>query len=110
MGYNETPIRKDPAMQHTYSYCGSPLHLVLEDDIAEGYNRITDAFIAGQIRFKEIFGRPWTPTDSLPMECSEKDMEGYDAVGRIINLLAEINGGGIDIPEEQCTSDHLIRV
>jgi hypothetical protein len=97
-------------MQHTYSYCGSPLHLVLEEDIAEGYNRITDAFISAQLRFKEENGRQWTPDDALLMEFNEKDMHGYNQVGRIINLLAEVNGGGIAISEEECTSDHLERV
>ena len=97
-------------MQHTYSYLGSPLHLVLEDEIAEGFNRITDAFLAAQKLFKEEYGVHWTPDLPLSMEFEQKDMEGYDKVGRVINLLAEINGGGIEISEEQCTSDHLIRV
>jgi hypothetical protein len=97
-------------MQHTYSYLGSPLHLVLEDEIAEGYNRFTDAFLAGQKQFKEENGCNWTPDKPLWMEFKPEDQKSYDQIGRIINLLVEINGGGIDIPEEQCTSDHLIRV
>jgi hypothetical protein len=97
-------------MQHTYSFCGSPLHLVLEDKIAEGYNRFTDAFLAGQKKFKEENGTNWTPDQPLWLEFQPEDKEAYDKVGRIINLLAEINGGAIEITEEQCTSDHLIRV
>jgi hypothetical protein len=97
-------------MQHTYSFLGSPLHLVLEEKIAEGYNRFTDAFLAGQKLFKQQNGRPWTPEEPLYMEFTQEDQDAYDAVGKLINLLVEINGGGIDIPEEQCTSDHLVRV
>lgn len=97
-------------MQHAYSYCGSRLHLVLEEDIAEGFNRFHDAFISAQLRHKEIHGRDWQSEEPLWMEFNEKDKHGFDEVGRIINLLAEINGGGIAITEEECTSDHLIRV
>lgn len=97
-------------MQHTYSYLGSPLHLVLEDEIAEGFNRLHDAFIAAQLKFKEEYGVNWTPDLPLNIQASEEDFDAYNKVGRVINLLAEINGGGIAIPEEQCTSDHLIRV
>jgi hypothetical protein len=97
-------------MQHTYSYHGSSLHLVLEDKIAEGYNRITDAFLAAQKLFKEEYGVNWTPDIPLEMVFEQEDMDSYNKVGRIINLLVEINGGGIDITEEQMTSDHLVRV
>lgn len=97
-------------MQHTYSYLGSPLHLVLEDKIAEGYNRITDAFLNAQKLFREQHGVQWTPDLPLEMEFEQEDMDAYNQIGRIINLLVEINGGGIEITEEMCTSDHLVRV
>jgi len=109
MGYNETPT-KGITMQHTYSYFGSPLHLVLEDEIAEGFNRFHDAFIAAQLKFKEEYGVRWTPDLPLYIITNDKDQEAYHNVGRVINLLAEINGGGIAISEEECTSDHLERV
>lgn len=97
-------------MQHFYSFCGSPLHLVLEDEIAEGYNRFIDAFQAGQKKFKEDNGYDWTPDKPFWMDYRPEDKVAYDKVGRVINLLVEINGGGLDITEEQCTSDHMIRV
>ena len=97
-------------MQNYYSYLGSPLHLLREDDIAEGYNRFTDAFIAGQILFEKENGRKWSPSEPIWMNLQPGDQEGYDKVGRIINLLVEINGGGLNIPEEDCTEDHLIKL
>jgi hypothetical protein len=97
-------------MQHTYSYLGSPLHLVLEDKIAEGYNRFHDAFLEGQKHFAKTTGQEWTGVEALWMEVNQEDKDAYHAVAKLINLLIEINGGGLDIPEEQCTSDHLIRV
>lgn len=97
-------------MQHAYSYLGSRLHLVLEEEIAEGFNRVTDAFFAAQLKFKEEYGIQWTPDLPLNIATSEEDLDAYHKVGRVINLLAEINGDGIEISEEECTSDHLIRV
>lgn len=94
-------------MQHTYSFLGSPLHLVLEDKIAEGYNRAVDAFVEAQFEYMERTHLEWTPDQPLNMRTSKEDMEAYSNIGRIINLLVEINGGAIDITEEQCTSDHL---
>lgn len=97
-------------MQHIYSFCGSPLHLILEDEIAEGYNRFVDAFLAGQKQFKEENGFDWTPDKRLWMEFKPEDQKAYDQIGRVINLLVEINGGGLNITDEQCVSDHLERV
>jgi len=109
MAYYETPTKGIP-MQHTYSYLGSPLHLVLEDEIAEGYNRFHDAFIAAQFEYMERTQLEWKPENPLYIITNDKDQEAYHKVASVINLLVEINGGGIDIPEEQCTSDHLERV
>lgn len=93
--------------QSVYSYLGSPLHLVLEDKIAEGFNRFHDAFTQAQIDHKERTGQKWSPDEPLLITTNYEDNRAYDQVGRVINLLVEINGGGLDIPEEQCTSDHL---
>lgn len=101
---------KGITMQHTYSYLGSPLHLVLEDEIADGYNRFHDAFMEAQFEYMERTHLEWAPDQPLNLRATKEDMESYDKVGRVINLLVEINGGGLEIPEDQCTSDHLIRV
>ena len=97
-------------MQHVYSYLGSSLHLVLEDEIAEGFNRTHDAFMEAQFEYMERTHIQWTPDQPLKMRVTQEDMDSYHKVGRVINLLVEINSGGLNIPEEQCTSDHLIRV
>jgi hypothetical protein len=94
-------------MQHAYSFLGTPLHLILEDEIAEGYNQFVDAFLEAQSYFKQQNGRPWTPQEPIEMNLLEGSNDAYDKVGKIINLLAEINGGSIDITEDMCTSDHL---
>lgn len=96
--------------QSFYSYMGSPLHLILEDEIAEGYNRFHDAFIEAQLYHKQRTGQKWTKDEPLWMNYREEDKVAFDNVGRVINLLVEINGGGLDIPDEQCTSDGLVKL
>jgi len=97
-------------MQHTYSWLGSPLHLVLEEKIADGYNRTHLAFIEAQSFFKAKYGVPWTPELPLEMNVTSEDLEAYDQFGQLLNLLIKINGGSLDIPEEQCTSNVLVRL
>jgi hypothetical protein len=101
---------KGPAMQSTYSWCGSPLHLVLEDDLAEAYNRAIDGFFEAQKVHLERTGRKWQPSEPIWMNWSPEERDAYAKVGRVINLLIEINGSGLDIPEEQITSDYLVKV
>jgi hypothetical protein len=108
MDYNRTPTKGTKMPQSVYSYLGSPLHLILEDEIAEGFNRFHDAFIQAQKTHFETHGRKWDPvTEPIFMVFTEEDQEAYDKVAQLINLLSEINGGGISISEEQITSDHL---
>lgn len=97
-------------MQFVYSWMGSPLHLVLEEDIANGYNRFQEAFFQAQVNHKALNGSEWKPNEPLRIVFEYKDKAAWDAVGTLINLLIEINGGGLDIPEEQCTSDFLVKL
>jgi hypothetical protein len=97
-------------MQHFYSYLGSPLHLIFEENIADGYNRTIDAFMAAQKKFKEEYGIQWTPDLPLELHVADEDLASYHKVGEVINLLCKINGDGIEVTEEMCTSDHLVRL
>ena len=97
-------------MQSTYSFLGSPLHLILEDDIADGYNRSTQAFMDAQVAHRELTGNQWNPSDTLWMITNDEDQAAYAAVGSIINLLIKVNGGALDIQEESCTSDFLVKL
>lgn len=96
--------------QSVYSFLGSPLHLVLEDEIAERYNRFVDSFLEAQVEHEKRHGRKWDPNEPLRMKVQKGDNEAYSKVGRIINLLVEVNGGGLEISEEQVTSDFLEKV
>ena len=96
-------------MQSVYSFYGSPLHLVLEDEIAEGYNRVADAFLSAQEEHYAVNGTHWDPQTAIVLNLSDEDVKAYNAVGSVINLLCDINGG-LDIPEDQCTSDKLVKL
>ena len=97
-------------MQSYYSFLGSPLHLLLEDQIADAYNRTTQAFFDAQKNHQKRTGSKWTPEQPLWMETNDEDKAAWKAVADVINLLIKINGGGLDIPEDQCTSDFLVKL
>jgi hypothetical protein len=97
-------------MQSYYSFYGSPLHLILEDEIATAYNRRAKQFYDAQKRHEETHGKKWDPSEPLLMEVDEEAQLAWDKVGSVINLLAEINGGGLQIAEDATTSDYLIKL
>jgi hypothetical protein len=109
MPYNETPT-KGITMQHTYSLYGSPLHLILEEKVADGYNRVHLGFIEAQKKFKEDYGIQWTPELPIEINASPEDLKAYDDIAKLLNLLIEINGGSLDINEDQCITATLDRV
>jgi hypothetical protein len=97
-------------MQHTYSLYGSPLHLILEEKVADGYNRVHLGFIEAQKNFKEEYGIQWTPDLPIEIKASAEDLKAYDDIAKLLNLLIEINGGSLDISEEQCITATLDRI
>jgi hypothetical protein len=97
-------------MQSVYSWMGTPIQLLLEEEVAEGYNRFLNAFFEAQREHKVRTGSDWTGVEPLYIECEEKDQEIYNAVGEIINQLIKLNGGSLNISEEQCTSDFFVKV
>jgi hypothetical protein len=97
-------------MQSVYSVCGSRLHLILDDEVADGYNRFAVAFQVAQEEHMAKTGTLWDPYQPLWSDVNEKDLAAYNAVGGLMNQLIEINGGSLDIPEEEMTSSLLIKL
>lgn len=97
-------------MQSTYSFMGSQLHLILEDDVADAYNRMQQAWFDAQENHRETHGTHWDPKTPLWIEFADEDKVIWDKIGHIINLLVELNGGGITMPEEEMTSDFLVKL
>jgi hypothetical protein len=97
-------------MQSAYSWMGSRLHLILEDDIARAYNRAQEAWYGAQENHKKVHGKEWEPeNEPLLIDMTDEERKAWNDIAKIINLLGEINGG-LDIPEEELTSDHLEKV
>lgn len=97
-------------MQSAYSWMGSRIHLVLEDEVADRYNRFQQAWFDAQTNHKKRTGAPWDPTTPLLIDFADEDKVAWDAIGSIINQLVALNGGGLDIPEEEMTSDFLVKL
>lgn len=96
-------------MQSAYSWAGTRIHLVLRDDVADAYNRAMDAWTQAQVDHYNRFGTEWDPSDYLWMTLSDFEKAAWNGIARIINLLGEVNGG-LDIPEEEITSDYLVKL
>lgn len=99
-------------MQSAYSWMGSRIHLVLEDEVAEAYNRAQDKFGEAQKRHQKIHGHEWGyKHEALEIDWEPAEQKAFNDIASVINLLVEINGeGGLDIPEEEITSDYLIKL
>lgn len=97
-------------MQSVYSWMGTDIHLVLEDDFANDYNRAQEAFFSAQIVHKTATGSVWNGRGPLQITWTKKEELAFDKVGKLINLLIDMNGGSLNITEEQCTSDFLVKL
>lgn len=98
-------------MQSTYSWMGSPLHLVLEDEFAEAYNQAMDAWFEAQENHKVRTGHEWDPVNEpILIDWTDDQRKAWDDFAKLMNLLIEINRGNLDIPEEVITSDYLVKV
>lgn len=96
--------------QSTYAFLGSRLHLVLDDKVAEAYNRYSDNFIQAQFDHEARTGSKWTPDQPLWMEKDDEAADAWGKIGALVNQLIEINGGSLDLPEEECTADDLVKL
>jgi len=97
-------------MQSVYSFYGSRLHLILEDEVAERYNRFLECWYEAQHNHHQYHEKPWKPLTTLSIKCDPEDVKVFNQIGEIINKLGEINGGGLNIPEEEMTEEGLIKV
>lgn len=97
-------------MHSTYTWMGSPIHVVLDDEIADAFNRAQAAFFAAQLDYKERTGSEWTGHEVLEMNWTPEEQRVWNAFGSVINALVDLNGGSIPITVEDCPSDYLEKV
>jgi hypothetical protein len=96
--------------QSVYSWMGTPLHLVLVDDFADAYNRALDAFLKAQHDYEARYGQKWTGREDIVIDWTDEEMSAFNGIGEIINTIVKVQGEGIDIPEDQVTSDYLVKL
>lgn len=96
--------------QSVYAVYGSKLHLIFEDEFAEKANRAQRAFLAAQVDHKERTGTQWNPADdpTLLIKADSEDLAAWDGLAKLINQLIALNGGALDLPEEDMTSDDFL--
>lgn len=93
-------------MQSVWSFYGSKLHLVLDDEVAERYNRVSVAFANADTSAIQK-----NPENYIWLSgVDSKDMEAWNAIADLINKLIEINGGSLYIPEEDMLYNCLVKV
>lgn len=96
--------------QSVYSWMGTDIHLVLEDDVADNFNRAQDAFMEAQKNFKTTTGKNWTGTEALWMNWTMDEQRAWNGIAAIINQLADLNHGSIEIMEEDMTTTYLVKL
>ena len=97
--------------QSYYSWCGTRLHLLIEDDVAEAYNQANDAYVEAQRKHKEIHGTEWNPVeDHLAIDWTPEQRLAWNKIADVINALVRTNGGLLNIGEEEMTSHYLIKL
>jgi hypothetical protein len=81
---------------------GSKMHLMLDDDLVRNYNRSQHAFAEAQREHKKTTGENWKPEEPLLIKWSQVEFEAQEKIAELINLIIQINGGVLDISEEDC--------
>lgn len=97
-------------MQSNYSFLGTRITLLLKDEVAAAFNRAQDAFFAAQKLYIAQTGLKWTGAEALEINWTDEEQKAFDDIGRIINLLVEVNGGTLEVGEENMTSDYLVKL
>ena len=96
--------------QSAYSWMGTRIHLVLEDDFANAYNRAQEGFFQAQRDFEAQHGTKWTGFERIGMPWTNEELNAWNGIADVINLLVKLNGGSLNIPESEVTSDFLIKL
>lgn len=85
-----------------YSWYGTPIQIAMTDEVAEAYNRMADVIAEAEIGDNI--------TTMLFKEKQKGDMEAWNKVATIINLMIELCGGKLDYTANDVKSNHLVKV
>lgn len=97
-------------MHSTYTWMGTNVHLVLDDEIADIFNHAQAAFFAAQLDLKAETGSEWTGHETLRINWTDEEKRVWNGMGSVINAMVDLNGGSLPISQEDFTSDYLEKV
>lgn len=97
-------------MQYMYSYFGSRLHLLLDEEVANTWNRAQQKFFDAQTNHKERTGRDWTQNETLAIDWTKEEATVWNGFSEFMNHYIAFAGGHLEIREEDMTEDFLIKV
>lgn len=92
--------------QSIYSVYGTAVHLLLDDKFALHYNRAQDAYASAQELCEFSTGKAWTG-ETLYINWSDVEQKAFNDFAELMNLMIKINGGSLDLREEDLHSNHL---
>jgi len=97
-------------MQSYYSVYGTRIHLLLDDKFAALYNRAQDAWTDAQETYKHATGKNWTGDQALYINWTDAEQKAFNDFADLMNLMIKLNGGSLDIREEDIVKPHLIKL
>lgn len=97
-------------MQSLYSVYGTKLHFILDDEFATNYNRAQDALFVAQRMYQETTGQQWTGVEQIVVDWTNEEMSAFNKFAELMNKLIEVNGGSLDMREEDMLSDYLVKL
>lgn len=96
-------------MQSIYSVYGTRIHLMLDDEFAKNYNRAIECLNAAQKTYKDVTGKNWNG-ETLYVDWTDEMHAAHNDFADLMNLMIKLNGGSLDIKEEDLTSPYLEKV
>lgn len=99
--------------QSVYSYQGSDLHLILDDKLAENYNNAMQAYYDAQVEYVKKHNLDRMTEEAmkdLRFRLTDEQHAAYNAITSVLNLLIKINGGFLNLYEEDMPEDYLIKI
>lgn len=95
--------------QSIYSVYGTRIHLMLDDEFAKNYNVAVDAFNEAQKNYMIRHQSAWNG-EPLWVDWTDEAHAAYNDFADLMNHMIKLNGGALDIKEEDLVNGYLTKV
>lgn len=96
-------------MQSIYSVYGTAIHLLLDDEFATNYNNAMKAFFDAQFEYMERTHQEWKG-GPLTINWTPEEQKAYKDFANLMNSMIEMNGGSLNLTQDDMTSDYLVKL